>query len=164
MQFRLTVDGEAHEVEFERSSRGLVVRVDGAVYRTRVVQGQGEFLIRVGARRHRIAFRGAALLVDGEPHEVLTELSDESGISTSASVAGAKGAIFEVHPPMPGRVVRVPAAPGAVVKRGQTLAVLEAMKMQNEILSPTDAVVREVGVSEGESITTDRVIAVLETK
>jgi pyruvate carboxylase subunit B len=65
---------------------------------------------------------------------------------------------------MPGRVVRVLAEAGAPVKRGQTLVILEAMKMQNEIPAPRDGVVREVAVVEGESITADRVVVVLEVR
>jgi len=48
------------------------------------------------------------------------------------------------------------------VRKGQTLVVLEAMKMQNEIPAPADAIVREIRVAEGESVTGDRVVASLE--
>lgn len=65
---------------------------------------------------------------------------------------------------MPGRVVRIDARAGTSVLRGQTLLVLEAMKMQNEIPAPRDGLLREVRVSEGESITVDRVVAVLEVR
>jgi pyruvate carboxylase subunit B len=63
---------------------------------------------------------------------------------------------------MPGRVVLVPIREGSHVRRGDALAVLEAMKMQNEIPAPSDGIVRRVGVKEGESIGSDRVIAVIE--
>src|SRR5207249_3827569 len=65
------------------------------------------------------------------------------------------GAVVDVRSSMPGRVVRVAVAVGAHVDRGQTLVVLEAMKMQNEIPSPGDGVVREVAVAEGEIVTAD---------
>jgi len=65
---------------------------------------------------------------------------------------------------MPGRVVRVFAMAGMRVKRGQTLVVLEAMKMQNEIPAPRDGTVREVAVVEGESITADRLVVVLDAR
>jgi biotin carboxyl carrier protein len=63
---------------------------------------------------------------------------------------------------MPGRVVRILVRAGERVARGQVLLVLEAMKMQNEIHAPRGGIVREVRVSEGELITADRVIAVIE--
>ncbi len=164
MHFRLVVDGEAHDVELERSSRGLLVRVDWATYRARVEPGEGGFRVRVGSGRHRIVIRQGQFFVDGQPHDVVTEVSEEAASNLSATSMGVQGSVLEVRPPMPGRVVRLAAIPGAVVKRGQTLAVLEAMKMQNEIASPADALVTDVRVREGESITTDRVIVVLEAR
>jgi len=164
MRFRLVVDGEAHDVEVDTSSRGLTVRVDGASYRARVDPREGELRVRVGSRRHRVTIGAGRILVDGQPHVVVTEIPEEEGTGLQPAPSGVRGSVFEVRPPMPGRVVRLAAVPGAVVRRGQMLAVLEAMKMQNEIPSPADALVKSVHVREGESITTDRVIAVLETR
>ncbi len=164
MRFRLVVDGEAHEVELERSSRGLLVRVDGAAYRARVEPGEGGFRVRVGSGRHRIVIGQGRVFLDGQPHDVVTEIPEETVTSLGPASMGTQGSVLEIRPPMPGRVVRLVAIRGAVVKRGQTLAVLEAMKMQNEISSPTDALVTDVRVREGESITADRVIVVLETR
>lgn len=53
---------------------------------------------------------------------------------------------------MPGRVVRVHVQPGDVVKRGATLLVLEAMKMQNEITAPRDGSVSAVFVADGQTV------------
>jgi biotin carboxyl carrier protein len=65
---------------------------------------------------------------------------------------------------MPARVVRVLAQTGSRVKRGDILLVLEAMKMQNEIAAPRDGLLREVPVVEGESVTADQIVAVLESR
>jgi biotin carboxyl carrier protein len=54
--------------------------------------------------------------------------------------------------PMPGKVVRVLCAPGAQVKAGEGLVVVEAMKMENELKSPRDGVVKEVLVKEGQPV------------
>ena len=162
MRFRLVVDGESHEVDVEGPSHALTVRVDGAAYRAKAAQEGDAFSVRIGARRHRIAIRGRQVTVDGLRHEVSTEPLDVSDRLAVGPEGARAGAVVEVRPPMPGRIVKVTAAAGDHVKRGQTLAVLEAMKMQNEIPAPVDAVVRSVGVREGESIPSDRVIAVLE--
>ena len=53
---------------------------------------------------------------------------------------------------MPGKVVKVLTTEGAVVNQGDTLLILEAMKMENEIKSGLDGVVKAVHVSEGEAI------------
>ncbi len=164
MRFRLVVDGEAHEVEVEGQPPSVTVKVDGATYRTKATRDGGELSVRIGARRHRVVIRGRQVTVDGLSHEVATEALDHVGSLSGGAVGSRTGTVLEVRPPMPGRIVKVAVAAGDAVRRGQTLAVLEAMKMQNEIPAPAEGVVRSVGVREGESIPSDRVIAVLEAR
>jgi len=59
-----------------------------------------------------------------------------------------------IKAPIPGSIIEVKVKPGEAVKRGQVLVLLEAMKMQNEIMAPRDAVVEEVYVSQGQSVNT----------
>lgn len=61
--------------------------------------------------------------------------------------AGSEAAL--VRSPMPGRVVRVLVGAGESVKKGQPLVVVEAMKMENELKSPKDGVVRKLAVAPG---------------
>lgn len=161
MRFRLVVDGESHEVQADRRPRDTHVHVDGVPYVARVARRAESLSVRIGARRHRVEIRGLAILVDGVRVDVaVRDLVAEPGTGPGRG-AGLTG-LFEVRPPMPGRVVRLGIAVGSRVRRGDALVVLEAMKMQNEIPSPADAVVREVHVREGETIGADRLIAVLE--
>jgi biotin carboxyl carrier protein len=53
---------------------------------------------------------------------------------------------------MPGEILSVDVAVGASVSRGQSLMVLEAMKMKNELKAPRDGVVAEIYVSAGQSV------------
>ncbi len=64
--------------------------------------------------------------------------------------------------PMPGKVVKVNVKAGDVVKAGQTLLVLEAMKMEQATRSPTDGVVKSVAVREGEQVTAGQILISLE--
>jgi len=63
---------------------------------------------------------------------------------------------------MPGRVVKVLVSPGDRVTARQGLVVVEAMKMENELRAPADAVVREVRVVEGASVDAGAILVVLE--
>ena len=56
--------------------------------------------------------------------------------------------------PLPGKVLKVFAAPGKAFKRGDALLIIEAMKMENEILAPRDCVVAEVHVEADQSVKT----------
>ncbi len=62
---------------------------------------------------------------------------------------------------MPGTVLKVVAGPGTAVKAGEVILVLEAMKMENDIVAPADGTVKQVLVSKGSSVNTDDVLAVL---
>lgn len=164
MRFRLVVDGESREIEVEPDPQGLAVRVDGAEYFTQASSSRTEIVIRIGRRSHRIRFQGRTVLVDDTPHEISIPDIEERPTARSPESTSRGAAILEVRPPMPGRVVRILAAAGTRVVRGQILLVLEAMKMQNEIPAPQDGIVREIRVAEGESITADRVVVVLEVR
>ena len=62
---------------------------------------------------------------------------------------------------MPGKVLEVKVRPGDAVKKGQILLILEAMKMQNEIMAPSDGKVADVRVAAGQSVNTGDVMVVL---
>ena len=62
---------------------------------------------------------------------------------------------------MPGTLIKVAVKVGDSVKKGDLLCVLEAMKMENDILSPEDGVVASVEASQGASVATDAVLVTL---
>ena len=67
----------------------------------------------------------------------------------AAAPAAAAGAV-SVKAPMPGNILDVKVAAGASVKAGDVLVILEAMKMENEIVAPQDGTVASVNVHKGE--------------
>ena len=71
------------------------------------------------------------------------------------------GAGDPVNSPMPGTILRVEVKEGDTVKAGQLLVVLEAMKMENEILAPKDGSVTQVVVSKGSHVETGSPLIVL---
>ena len=75
--------------------------------------------------------------------------------------APGAGGPLEIHAMIPGRVVAVAVAPGDVVAAGQTLLVVEAMKMQNELRTPRDGTVERVAVGVGETIDLGDLLVVL---
>ena len=74
-----------------------------------------------------------------------------------APVAGGE----VVASPMPGKILKVATSVGAVVKNGDILPILEAMKMENEILAGRGGTVKEIRVKDGDSVNTGDVLVVV---
>ena len=79
---------------------------------------------------------------------------------TAQKSNGAVGSV-KVTAPMPGTILKVVAKPGDAVKRGTVLVVLEAMKMENEIVAPSDGVVSSINVTRGASVNAGDLLASL---
>ncbi len=67
-----------------------------------------------------------------------------------------------IEAPLPGKIVRVEVTVGNTVEEGGVICIIEAMKMENPILSPAKASVIEVAVSPGQVVKTGEKIAVIE--
>jgi biotin carboxyl carrier protein len=80
---------------------------------------------------------------------------------TEAQPSGSQGG-EEVTAPMSGVILKVNVKPGDVVKDAQTLIVIEAMKMENEILAPHDGKIKEVLVNEGQQVEIDQPLLIME--
>ena len=96
--------------------------------------------------------------VNGTAYEV--EIEEMTGAPVAAPVAApaaapapaASGAGESINAPMPGNILSVNAAAGDTVKKCQVLMVLEAMKMENEIMAPRDGKVTAVAVAKGAAV------------
>ena len=77
-----------------------------------------------------------------------------------AAPAGKSGSV-EVTAPMPGTILAVKVSVGQSVKKGETVCVLEAMKMENDIPAPQDGVVASINLQKGSSCAANDVILTL---
>lgn len=75
----------------------------------------------------------------------------------SASGAGS----VKVNAPMPGKILSVKASVGQDVKKGDVLLILEAMKMENEVVAPSDGTIASIDVAAGDSVESGAVLATL---
>ena len=81
--------------------------------------------------------------------------------AAAPAAAAAPVAGDAVTAPMPGNILKVNVTPGQAVKEGDVLVVLEAMKMENEILAPKACTVKQVLVSKGSTVDTGATLVVL---
>ena len=104
------------------------------------------------------------ITVNGKAYAVTVEEGAVSGIAAApapaAAPAGAAGSV-SVSAPMPGKVVAVKAAVGQAVKKGDVILVLEAMKMENDIVAPQDGTIASINASTGDSVESGAVLATL---
>jgi len=97
--------------------------------------------------------------VDNKKYEV--ELHEDSNCSSKSS-SKSNGIKESLKAPMPGTILDIKISSGDVVKRGDILFILEAMKMENEITSPKDGVIKDINITKGASVSTNDVLATIE--
>lgn len=120
--------------------------------------------------------------VNGTMYEVELEIASEADVKASATAPkaapaeaapaqkaapaapaapAAAGSGDPINAPMPGTILSVNVAVGDTVKAGQVLFILEAMKMENEIMSPKDGTVTSVGTSKGSAVDTGALLCTI---
>ena len=144
-----------YEVALSRSLAGYRLHRDGAaVDLTWAPVSDGRHRLGLGTRTVEAwaASHGDTLFVhvDGEAHQ-LRHLHPLDRLGTQTGGA----ADDEVRAPMPGSIVAVQVQPGDSVTLGQTLLVMESMKMETTVLAPRDGVVRAVGYRKGQTFDRD---------
>ena len=88
------------------------------------------------------------------------EKAEAKAAPASAPVAAPAGGT-QLKAPMPGTVIDFKATNGAAVKKGQTILILEAMKMENEIVAPCAGTVKAINVSKDDAINTGDLLVVI---
>ena len=78
-----------------------------------------------------------------------------------AAPAAAPADGTQIKAPMPGTIIAVKKNVGDAVKAGETVVVLEAMKMENDIVAPSDGVVKSIVATKGSTVNTDDVLVVI---
>ncbi|MBQ2028652.1 MAG: biotin/lipoyl-binding protein [Clostridia bacterium] len=107
--------------------------------------------------------------VNGTQYDITLEvLEGEAAVAPKAAPAPAPAAPKaapaggqSVNAPMPGTILAVNVKAGQAVKKGDVLIMLEAMKMENEIMAPVDGTVSAVNVTKGQSVQSGDVLVTL---
>lgn len=109
--------------------------------------------------------------VNGNVYEITLEVIDKADIKAAPAQAPAAAPVAPAAPvsegaktvtaPMPGNILKVNVTAGQAVKSGDILMILEAMKMENEILAPCDCTVASVNVTAGTTVEAGTVLCTL---
>ena len=122
--------------------------------------------------KYEVVLNGKKYEVDvSESDAVLLNVSDAAPVASAAAPVQAAPAAApaaqstaegaKVLSPMPGTILEVKVQNGQAVKAGDVMFILEAMKMENDIVAPQDGTVKQIVVSKGASVDTDAVLAVI---
>jgi len=165
MVYEVTIDGKDFRLELERKEGVWQCRLDGREIEMNAVLPRCDVL---------------SILIDGKAYEVKREhtASDThlwvgsvrylAELRDPRSLRGRKGASADdkgpkkILAPMPGKVVRMLVNQGQPVEAGQSILVVEAMKMQNEIKSPKKGMLQKIVAIEGGNVNAGDVLAIVE--
>jgi len=163
MKLQVRIGEKMHSVKLERREGRLACRMDDQAVETDVAEispGVYSILLRGRAYRAEIETRAGQLSVRVAGRELRAEVFDALQWRPRSSALDLEGR-QQVIAPMPGKVVRLLAAPGQPIEAGQGILVVEAMKMQNEIRAPKTGTLERLLVQEGQAVNSGDVLAVV---
>ena len=117
-------------------------------------------------KKYRVTVNGTAYEIELEEltgaAPVAPAAPAAAPVAPAAPAAAAPAGGEKITAPMPGTILAVNVAQGAAVKKGDVLMILEAMKMENEIMCPCDGTVASVNTSKGSTVETGALLCVIQ--
>jgi len=167
MKLHAEIGDSKHEFEIKRDGRKVDADVDGRKYELEISEPEnGVFLLKHEGRVYEAVTSSSKL---GDPvhvrigsNEFDIKLVDPKRLRSSDSGSHHEDGIVDIKAAMPGKVVRVLLNAGARVEKGDSVLVVEAMKMQNELKSPKTGTVKNIRVGEGATVSAGDVLATIE--
>src|SRR5271165_2869309 len=164
MLYDVTIDGKNYRLELNRADGRWCCRLDGRDLEVDAILARPDVLsLRIG----NMAYEVKSERVANDLHLWVGSTRFAAEVRDPRSLRGRAGAGDDHGPrkiaaPMPGKVVRLLVREGDEVEPGAGVAVVEAMKMQNEIKSPKKGKVQKVLVSEGATVNAGDVLEIVE--
>ena len=164
MTYNITIDGKNFRLDLNRAEGRWSCRLDGREIAVDAVLVRPDVLsLRIGNQAYEVKCERVA----GEMRLWVGSVGFAAEVRDPRSLRGSLRAVDDHGPkkltaPLPGKVVRLLVHEGDEVEVGGGVAVVEAMKMQNEIKSPKKGIVRKILVGEGAAVNAGEVLAIVE--
>lgn len=165
MSMEILIRGRSRRVDLRKEGDRYVGVVEKRPVEAEVHdRGPNCLVVRLGERTYEVTFEsnGTNMLFDLGSRQVALEILDPLAPSDSGSRSGGLEGRREIRASMPGKVVAVKVKVGDTVALGQGLLILEAMKMENEVVSPRAGTVKVVGVEAGQTVEMGALLAAVE--
>ena len=172
LKFDLFIDGKIYNVELG-IGKLITIEIDGKTFQAETKKTGTGLTVQVDKKKFLVRFEGTHISIDGHKHRVeihnlrrgkpswynaKDEIEDIKVDKLSHKIPSGDGII---RPPMPGRVISIKVKEGDFVKIGSSILVLEAMKMQNEVTSNMDGIIREIRFSEGDLVESEDILVII---
>jgi biotin carboxyl carrier protein len=135
--------------------------------------GGGCYSLLIGGKSYEVFARRLAqsgekgsqtyeILLAGQCFDVTVE-DERTRMLAGLTHAGVSSGVARIQAPMPGLVVNILLEVGADVEQGQTVIVLEAMKMENDLVSPIAGTIKEIKVGKGQTVDQGAILVLVES-
>lgn len=162
MKLFAEIKDQKYEIKLERENRKILAEIDGKRYELEASEPEPNvFLLKYNNQIHQIYVAPNNLVSLGN-HQFEINLIDPKRLRGAGGASGQTDGASEIKTAMPGKVVRVLIEEGAEIKQGEGVIVVEAMKMQNEMKSPKDGIIKEIRFAEGATVNAGDILAVIE--
>jgi biotin carboxyl carrier protein len=168
MKLTAELNNEKYEIVLQQNGENVSAEVDGRSYNLEVSEVEPNvYLLKHKNKIYQIfvapnqnSNEPMQVSVGGNNFEV--KLADPKRLRGIGAAAGQADGVAEIKTAMPGKLVRVLVEVGATVEKGDSILVVEAMKMQNEMKAPKDGSVKEIRFAEGATVNVGDVLAIIE--
>lgn len=171
-EYRVTLNDKPFVVEVKMLDEGglLVVKVADQSYTMKPTLAEdGSWIVNDTAADYLVKVlkrtgKTLSLEINGQEHEIEWERirKQEAEKKAPSTAQGGQRVTGGVYPPMPGKITEVRVNAGDAVKSGQTVCILEAMKMFNELKADASGTVKEVNVEVGTMVTPTDLLVLIE--
>ena len=168
MKLQAELKNETYEIEVKRDGDKVFARVDEREYQLEASEVEPNvFLLKNDNKIYEFFVvpqteKTAPYKVKIKNQEFEINLFDPKRLRGAGAENEHGDGVAEIKTAMPGKLVRVLTKVGAEINKGDSVLVVEAMKMQNEMKSPKDGIVKEIRFEEGATVNAGDVLAIIE--
>lgn len=167
MEFEFLIDNALHKISLEKKEDIFIVSDGEKTYEADIRFISPNIIsIIIEGRSYRVYFARdrEKRFLSLEGHQFIVQEPLESGEGLQKDEVRSREDELMVKAPMPGKVIKIDVSEKEEVRKNQTLAVVEAMKMENEIKSTIEGYVKKIFVSAGDLVDSEKPLIELEIK